>query len=80
MKVETPGATLIVHGRGADGVSGGARVTTEMDHRIAMSFLTLGLASKDGVSVDDTAMIATSFPDFVGLMRKLGAHLAVPNT
>jgi 3-phosphoshikimate 1-carboxyvinyltransferase len=76
---ETPGPILIVHGRGGDGVRGGARVTTEMDHRIAMSFLTLGLASKDAVSVDDATMIATSFPEFETLMRKLGANFTVPN-
>jgi len=77
--VETPGPKLVVHGRGADGVRGGARVAAEMDHRIAMSFLTLGLASKDAVSVDDAATIATSFPEFEELMRKLGANFAVPN-
>jgi 3-phosphoshikimate 1-carboxyvinyltransferase len=62
---------LTVKGRGA--VSGGGTVATHMDHRIAMSFLTLGLAAKDPVTVDDTAMIATSFPAYEKLMRDLGA-------
>jgi 3-phosphoshikimate 1-carboxyvinyltransferase len=70
--------SLTVEGRGAD-VPGGARVATHLDHRIAMSFLTLGLASHEAVSVDDTTMIATSFPEFETLMRGLGANLTVPN-
>ena len=54
---------------------GGGTVATHLDHRIAMSFLVLGLASEKPVTVDDAAMIATSFPDFVPLMRGLGATL-----
>jgi len=50
-------------------------VATHMDHRIAMSFLTLGLAAGAPVTVDDMTMIATSFPGFVGLMTALGAQL-----
>jgi 3-phosphoshikimate 1-carboxyvinyltransferase len=70
--------SLSVDGRGAD-VPGGARVATHLDHRIAMSFLTMGLASRDAVSVDDTTMIATSFPEFEALMRNMGADFQVPN-
>ncbi|MGD9668509.1 MAG: 3-phosphoshikimate 1-carboxyvinyltransferase [Hyphomicrobiaceae bacterium] len=66
------GDTLIVHGTGGK-VSGGGVVATHLDHRIAMAFLTMGLASESPVTVDDTAMIATSFPEFVSLMKKLGA-------
>jgi len=47
-----------------------------MDHRIAMSFLVMGLATAQPMTVDDTAFIATSFPDFIGLMRGLGADIA----
>ena len=50
-----------------------ALVETHMDHRIAMAFLTLGLGARKPVTVDDTSMIATSFPGFVTLMTKLGA-------
>ena len=46
-----------------------------MDHRIAMSFLVLGLASEHPVGIDDGAFIATSFPDFVPMLRGLGAEL-----
>lgn len=66
------GDDLIVEGRGE--VKGGGLVETHMDHRIAMAFLTLGLGARAPVTVDDTSMIATSFPDFVPLMTKLGAQ------
>lgn len=58
---------------GAGTVRGGGTVATHLDHRIAMAFLTMGLASETPVTVDDTAMIATSFPEFRGLMERLGA-------
>ncbi len=66
------GDSLIVTGTGA--VKGGGTVQTHLDHRIAMAFLTMGLASDQPVTVDDTAMIATSFPEFRGLMEQLGAR------
>ena len=52
---------------------------THIDHRIAMSFLVLGLASKKPVSVDDRSPIATSFPVFEGLMAGLGAAITRDN-
>ncbi|MGA7545247.1 MAG: 3-phosphoshikimate 1-carboxyvinyltransferase, partial [Methyloceanibacter sp.] len=67
------GDDLIVTGRGE--VPGDGLVETHMDHRIAMAFLTLGLGAASPVTVDDVTMIATSFPDFVLLMTKLGAQL-----
>jgi 3-phosphoshikimate 1-carboxyvinyltransferase len=67
---------LTVKGRGG-AVAGGARVKTHLDHRIAMSFLVMGMASARPVAVDDASMIATSFPTFVGLMRGLGGEIAV---
>jgi 3-phosphoshikimate 1-carboxyvinyltransferase len=72
--VEIEGDDLIVHGKGRAG--GGGLVATHMDHRIAMSALVLGLASEQPVQVDDAAFIATSFPGFVEMMRRLGADLA----
>ena len=65
------GDALRIFGRGS--VRGGCRVVTHGDHRIAMAFLTLGLAAEHPVEVDDAAMIATSFPDFAAVMRGLGA-------
>ena len=60
---------------GMEQVPGGGTVATHMDHRIAMSFLTMGMASRDPVTVDDVTMIATSFPEYQDLMRGLGAAL-----
>jgi 3-phosphoshikimate 1-carboxyvinyltransferase len=64
---------MIVHGRGR--VPGGATVATHLDHRIAMSFLCLGLGADAPVTVDDAAPIATSFPVFLPLMDRLGAYI-----
>ena len=74
VKVEVAGDDLIVEGRGH--VPGGGLVATHMDHRIAMSALVMGLAADKPVRVDDTAFIATSFPDFIPMMRSLGAEFA----
>jgi 3-phosphoshikimate 1-carboxyvinyltransferase len=78
VRVEEGPDWMIVHGEGPGGVEGGATVATRLDHRIAMSFLVLGLASRRPVRVDDASPIATSFPAFVGLMRALGADLSAP--
>jgi 3-phosphoshikimate 1-carboxyvinyltransferase len=72
VEARVEGDDLIVVGQG--GVKGGGLVATHMDHRIAMAFLTLGLGAREPVTVDDVSMIATSFPDFVKLMTKLGAE------
>lgn len=66
---------LVVFGQPSGKGLGGGTVTTHLDHRIAMSFLTLGLASEKPVSIDDRRMIATSFPEFMDLMAKLGAKI-----
>ncbi|MCC6008869.1 MAG: 3-phosphoshikimate 1-carboxyvinyltransferase, partial [Rhodobacteraceae bacterium] len=73
--VEEDAETLIVHGCGPGGVPGDARVASRMDHRIAMSFLCLGLAARKPVTVDDVRPVDTSFPGFVDLMRALGARM-----
>jgi 3-phosphoshikimate 1-carboxyvinyltransferase len=66
------GDDLIVQGmKGA--VPGGGTVATHLDHRIAMSFLVMGMATDKPITVDDERMIATSFPSFVPLMCGLGA-------
>ena len=79
VKVEADADTLTVFGGSV--VTGNAKsgnaIATHLDHRIAMAFAVLGLASRDGVLVDDAAPIATSFPDFVPLMNGLGAALSV---
>ena len=60
------------------GAPGGGRVITHMDHRIAMSFLVMGLASRIYTTIDDSAFIATSFPDFLQLMNGVGARISPP--
>jgi 3-phosphoshikimate 1-carboxyvinyltransferase len=66
--------TLMVHGTGAP-PAGGGLVQTHLDHRIAMAFLVLGLASREPVAVDDGSPIDTSFPGFARLMNTLGARI-----
>lgn len=64
-----------VHGQGHGNVTGGATCISHLDHRIAMSFLILGMSASNPVSVDDGGPIATSFPIFEGLMGELGADV-----
>ncbi len=81
-------ANGIAHEEGADWLTvsgdpegrgyGGGTVPTHLDHRIAMSFLVLGMACEKAVSVDDGRMIATSFPEFEAMMTGLGAHIETP--
>ena len=65
---------LVIEGLGQP-PKGGALIPTRLDHRIAMAFLVLGLASEEAITVDDGAPIATSFPGFVSLMTGLGAQI-----
>ena len=79
VNVEADADTLTVFGGSVvtGNATSGNAIATHLDHRIAMAFAVLGLASRDGVLVDDAAPIATSFPDFVPLMNGLGAALSV---
>ena len=70
---------MIIHGLGAGGVPGGAVAKTHLDHRIAMSFMVAGMASKAGVGVDDAGPIMTSFPNFLPLMEALGGQFTRDN-
>lgn len=72
-RVEEREDGLVIQGTAGDPLPGtpeGAQVTTHLDHRIAMSMAVAGLASRDGVEVDDTGPIATSFPTFETLIAK----------
>jgi 3-phosphoshikimate 1-carboxyvinyltransferase len=69
----------VVHGRGPGDVPGGVTVQSRLDHRIAMAFLVMGLATQRPMRVDDGGPIATSFPIFEGLMTGLGAGLTRSN-
>ncbi|SDD21219.1 3-phosphoshikimate 1-carboxyvinyltransferase [Paracoccus isoporae] len=74
VEVEETRDSMTVRGTGRI-PGGGAAVETHLDHRIAMSFLVAGLAAEAEIRVDDGSAIATSFPDFVDLMRGLGADI-----
>ncbi|MEP1765416.1 MAG: 3-phosphoshikimate 1-carboxyvinyltransferase [Sulfitobacter sp.] len=65
-----------VTGVGHGNVAGGATCASQLDHRIAMSFLILGMAANTPVSVDDGGPIATSFPIFESLVADLGAAVS----
>ncbi|HEX3664536.1 MAG TPA: 3-phosphoshikimate 1-carboxyvinyltransferase [Rhizomicrobium sp.] len=69
---------LIIEGLGPEGVRGGARIATHMDHRLAMAFLVGGFASREPISIDDSTMVRTSFPNFRRTMQTLGANISVP--
>jgi len=74
-RVAVEGDTLIIDGDGTP-PEGGALIETQLDHRIAMAFLVLGLASRAPVRVDDAAPIGTSFPGFLTLLNGLGGIIA----
>jgi 3-phosphoshikimate 1-carboxyvinyltransferase len=74
IKAWEEGDSLIVEGVGG-APPGGGRVAAHDDHRIAMSFLVMGLAARQSVTVDGANMIATSFPNFVPLMQSVGARI-----
>ena len=74
VEVEENEDRLVVHGT-AGRVPGGGTIAANMDHRIAMAFLVLGLGADAPVCIDDGATIETSFPGFSGLMRSLGANI-----
>jgi len=74
VRVEEGEDSLTVHGC-AGGIPGGASIRTDLDHRIAMAFLVLGLATEGAVAIDDAGPIDTSFPGFVELMNGLGADI-----
>ena len=74
VSVEEDQDTLIVHGTGAP-PKGGVTIAANLDHRIAMSFLVLGLVSAEPMVIDDASSIETSFPGFKDLMNGLGAKI-----
>jgi 3-phosphoshikimate 1-carboxyvinyltransferase len=74
VRVAVDGDNLVIEGEG-NPPRGGALIETQLDHRIAMAFLVLGLGAGHPVRIDDAAPIATSFPDFIVLMNQLGATI-----
>jgi len=78
VSVEDGTDSLVVHGTGAR-PRGGGRIVTDLDHRIAMAFLVLGMAAERPVEIDDGTPIDTSFPGFTVLMNGLGAEIGPPD-
>jgi 3-phosphoshikimate 1-carboxyvinyltransferase len=74
VRVEEGKDSLTVHGGGGP-VRGGGAIATDLDHRIAMAFLVLGMAADQPISIDDAEPIETSFPGFIELMNDLGAAI-----
>jgi 3-phosphoshikimate 1-carboxyvinyltransferase len=74
VRLTVEGDDLIVHGNG-QAPEGGATIAVNLDHRIAMSFLVMGMASRQPIRIDDAAAIDTSFPGFADLMNSLGAKI-----
>ena len=74
LKIEEGEDWWSVEGREIDGVDGGGYCKTFLDHRIAMSFLVMGMASKRALTIDNSSPITTSFPSFESLMAKIGAN------
>jgi 3-phosphoshikimate 1-carboxyvinyltransferase len=74
VRVEAREDELIVHGNGKP-PRGGGRISTQLDHRIAMAFLVLGVGAEEPVSVDDARPVDTSFPGFAEMMNDLGARI-----
>jgi len=79
VSIEEDDDTFIVYGMGSSGVPGGGTCATHLDHRIAMSFLVLGMGAQKHVNIDDGGPVATSFPIFEELMGDLGAQLIRTN-
>ena len=74
VRVAVDGDMLTVEGDGGP-PEGGALIATQLDHRIAMAFLVLGLAARLPVRINASAPIATSFPGFLSLMNRLGGTM-----
>ncbi len=74
VRVEAEEDRVTIHGCGGP-PPGGARIAANLDHRIAMSYLVLGLAAQNPVEIDDIRPVETSFPGFADSMRALGANI-----
>ena len=66
---------IIIHGK-CELKKGGIEIETNLDHRMAMSALVMGLVSKKEVKIDNYETIKTSFPSFYKVMLKIGAKLS----
>jgi 3-phosphoshikimate 1-carboxyvinyltransferase len=76
VKLEMGKDSLTIHGTGKP-PKGGALIETALDHRIAMSFLVMGMVSDEAVTIDDVRPISTSFPNFVALINGLTGNESI---
>ncbi len=74
--VSEGGDSLTIEGCGGRPKGGNVQVETHFDHRIAMSFLVLGMASERPITIDDGTAISTSFPGFIDLMNQIGGKIS----
>lgn len=72
--IRAEGDDILVDGLSGQ-LPGGAKISVNSDHRVAMAYLVLGLASRKAIEIDDASAIGTSFPGFLDLMRGLGAEI-----
>ena len=79
VKVKETIDSLTVYGKGGS-VKGGVLIEANMDHRIAMAFLVMGMASEKPIEIDDATTIQTSFPNFYELMLNIGCKLTKPSS
>ena len=75
VRVESKKDTIIIHGK-CELKKGGIKIETNLDHRMAMSAIIMGLVSKNEVKIDNSETIKTSFPSFYNVMIKIGAKLS----
>ena len=69
-------SSMVIKGKGPDcSLNGNISIKSNLDHRIAMSFLCLGLITENPVKVENTDTINSSFPSFLEIMNKIGAKL-----
>ena len=66
---------IIIYGK-SELKKGDIEIETNLDHRMAMSALVMGLVSKKEVKIDNDETIKTSFPSFYKVMLKIGAKLS----
>ena len=59
-------------------VRGGVSIASQHDHRIAMSFLTLGMVAEEPITVTGCKTINTSFPNFADLINECGGAITGP--
>ena len=76
IKVDDNKDSMVIHGKGPNALlKGNLTINSKLDHRIAMSFLCMGLITEDRIKVEDTDTINSSFPSFFEIMKKIGANL-----